>query len=198
MNNTRSLNTWLTTPTRYGINYFDLNDDGIWELQHPALPDIDPDDFVFAAEYLESDDFGHRSPRDGDGDQMEDAFVQCIAAWGVAEKLRMSDLMDHIVDKLERHIEPELQAVLIFACRIYESCDTGLPSRDRLRDYLATHIAENWWIYLGDDHLSGVFIERLKRLPELERDIYARRMAALNERLNADEEGSEDAAMDVD
>ncbi|EDU51505.1 hypothetical protein PtrSN002B_001559 [Pyrenophora tritici-repentis] len=184
---------WLDV--RFGVNHFDLNDDGIFELQHPGLPEIDPDDFVFAAEYLESSDFGHRNPRDGDDDQMQEAFVQCIAAWGVAEKLCMHDLMDHIVEKLERHIEPELMAVVIFAAQIYEAEETPLPSQMRLKDYLATYIAQNWWIYVGDDHLSGPFIERLKTLPELERDIYARRLVALNERLNDAGDGPENGEM---
>ncbi|RMZ71523.1 hypothetical protein GMOD_00006646 [Pyrenophora seminiperda CCB06] len=182
---------------RYGVNHFDLNDAGIWELRHPALPSIAPGDFAFAAEYLESDDFGHRDPRGGDSNIKEEAFVQCIAAWGVAEKLRMTDLMDHIVDKLERCIEePELQVVTIFARQIYEAEDLGLPSQARLKDWLATYIAQNWWIYLGDDHLSGVFLETLMRLPELERDIYVRRLVALNERLDGDEEGDEDGELD--
>ncbi|CAE7216780.1 hypothetical protein HRS9139_07883 [Pyrenophora teres f. teres] len=184
---------WLDV--RFGVNHFGLNDDGIYELQHPALPEIDPGDFVFAAEYLESGDFGHRNPRDGHDDQMQEAFVQCIAAWGVAEKLRMHDLMDHITDKLERHIEPELMAVFIFATQIYRAEETGLPSQVRLQDYLATYIAQNWWIYLGDDHLSSAFIERLKTLPDLERDIYARRLVALNERLDAEKDGPEDGEM---
>jgi len=175
--------------TRYGVNRFDLDDDGVWELRHPALPNIDPDDFVFAAEYLESDDFG---------DQMDEAFAQCIAAWGVAEKLGMHDFMDHIIDKLERHIEPELLAIFIFATQVYGAGDnTGLLSQERLKDYLATYIAENWWIFLADDHLSGGFIEGIQKLPELERDIYARRMAALNERLDTEEDGSGDGDMDA-
>jgi len=131
---------------------------------------------------------------------MGEAFAQCVAAWGVAEKLGMHDFMDHIVDKLERHIEPELLPVLIFATQIYEAGDAAavLLSQERLKDYLATYIAENWWVFLADDHLSGGFIERIQRLPELERDIYARRMAALNERLDVEEDdGSGDGDMDV-
>jgi hypothetical protein len=51
---------------KLGINHFNHNGDGMWELQHPALTEIEPEDFVFAAEYLESDGFGHRHPQEGD------------------------------------------------------------------------------------------------------------------------------------
>jgi hypothetical protein len=44
---------------------------------------------------------------------------------------------------------------------------------------------------LDDDNLSSDFIEKLKRLPELERDIYERRLPALRERLSGDQENSE-------
>ncbi|CAI9635863.1 hypothetical protein GT037_000922 [Alternaria burnsii] len=174
---------------RFGINLFDHNDDGIWNLQHPALVEIDPEDFVFAAEYLESGGFGYRYPQDGG--EMEEAFAQCVSAWFTAEKLGMSDMMDHVVEKLEGCIEPEMQDVLVFAYQVYVSQNTALPSQVRLKDYLAMCIAENWWIYLDDDNLSSDFIEKVKRLPELERDIYQRRLPALLERLSGDQEDSE-------
>ncbi|CAN9116040.1 unnamed protein product [Alternaria alternata] len=174
---------------RFGVNLFDHNDDGIWNLQHPALVEIDPEDFIFAAEYLESGGFGYRYPQDGG--EMEEAFAQCVSAWFTAEKLGMSDMMDHVVEKLEGCIEPEMQDVLVFAYQVYVSQDTALPSQVRLKDYLAMYIAENWWIYLDDDNLSSDFIEKLKRLPELERDIYERRLPALRECLSGDQENSE-------
>jgi protoheme ferro-lyase len=111
-----------------------------------------------------------------------------VSAWITAEKLGMSDMMDHIVDKLEALAEPELQSILVFACQAYSSQDTVLPSQAKLKDYLATYIAENWWIYLLDYHLQSGFIEQLQKLPELERDIYRRRIPSLDERIKRNEE----------
>ncbi|KAL1800476.1 hypothetical protein ACET3X_000818 [Alternaria dauci] len=172
-----------------GINFFGHNDDGIWGLQHPALVDIDPEDFVFVAEYLESDGFGYRNPQDGN--EMDEAFAQCVSAWFTAEKLGMSDMMDHVVEKLEKRIEPGMHDVLVFADQIYRSQDTALLSQAQLKDYCAMYIAENWWIYWGDDNLRSGFIERLRISPELEGDILRRRTQALEERVNDGQEDSE-------
>ncbi|KAG9192050.1 hypothetical protein G6011_10784 [Alternaria panax] len=177
---------------RYGVNHFGHNDDGIWELQHPALTEIEPEDFVFVAEYLESEGFGHRCPQEGD--EIEETFAQCVSAWITAEKLGMFDMMDHIVYKLERLPEPEMQTVLVFACQVYCSQDTALASQARLKDYLAMYVANNWWIYLDDDNLSSAFIQKLKTLPKLERDVYHRRLPALEERIIGND-GDDDIGM---
>jgi hypothetical protein len=182
---------------RFGVNFFDMNEEGMWELQHPALPEIEPRDFVFIAEYLESGDFGHRHPQGGA--DMQEAFAQCVSAWTAAEALGMFDLMEHVIDKLDRLIEPGLDELLAFADLVYKSPDFDLPTHERMKDYLATNIANNFWIYLEDDHLRGEFLEKLKELLELERDIYARRIAALNERLLAgDEDEVEEDGMEMD
>jgi hypothetical protein len=161
----------------------------MWELKHPDLVDIEPEDFVFAAEYLESGGFGHRHPQGGK--EMEEALAQCTSAWITAEKLGMADLMDDIVEKLERLEQPDLQVILVFASHVYESQDTALLSQEKLKDYLAVYIAEHLWIYLGDDDLRSNFIERLQQLPELERDIYQRRIPVLDERIDGHQEDSD-------
>jgi hypothetical protein len=179
---------WLDP--RQGVNYFDINEDGIWELQHPALSEIEPKDFVFIAEYLESGDFGHRHPQGGDA--MEEALAQCVSVWTTAEALGMFDLMEHVIDKLGGLIEPGLDELLMFADLVYKSPDSDLPAHERMKDYLATNLANNYWIYLEDDHLSSTFIEKMKELPRLERDIYRRRIVALNERLSPEDEEQDD------
>jgi hypothetical protein len=172
--------------SRQGLLYFDHNAEGMWQLIHPALADIQPDNFAFVAEYLESAAFGIRYPQEGE--EMNEAFAQCASTWITAEKLGMSDLMDHIVEKLER-IEPEMSAIFIFAVYVYSQ--TPSFSHLKLRDHLAVHIAENWWIYLDDDHLRSEVIKRLQTLPELERDIYQRRIPVLNDRVRASQEDSD-------
>ena len=170
----------------HGVNYFDKNDEGIWQLQHPQLHEIQPADFRFIAEYFASDDFGQRHPRTVD--EMEEAYDQCVAAWGAAVKLGMHDLMDHIVDKLQRIEEPDLYRTLLFACLVYGAPDTEFLACQQLKDLLATRIAEGWLVYLGDDHVSAEFLEKLKVLPELELDIYERRLPALRERIQQQED----------
>jgi len=169
----------------HGIYYFGFTEDKKLELQHSALGNIDPFDFRFVAEYLESDDFGYRHPQNAE--ENEEAFGQCVSAWVVAEKLGMSDLMDYIVDKLE-FIDLGMYEVLVFVSQIYNSPAAGLPSHDRLKDLLVTYMAHNYWVYQGDDHLHSNFIQTVQPLPELDRDISQRRVALLEERGSADDD----------
>ncbi|KAI4955424.1 hypothetical protein J4E91_001284 [Alternaria rosae] len=173
--------------SKQGLLLIDHNDDGMWELKHEALVDIKPDDFTFIAEYLESDGFGHRNPQEGE--EMNEAFAQCVAAWITAEKLGMWDMMEHVAEKL-KGIEPEMLEVLVFGRHVYAQ-DTTSTSQRYLKDYLAVYIAENWWIYFGDDHLRSNFIELLQQFPELEKDVYERRIPVLEERIDKKEEDSD-------
>jgi hypothetical protein len=100
--------------------------------------------------------------------------------------------MEHVIDKLGGLIEPGLDELLMFADLVYKSPDSDLPAHERMKDYLATNLANNYWIYLEDDHLSSTFIEKMKELPRLERDIYRRRTVALNERLSPEDEEQDD------
>ncbi|KAH7380754.1 hypothetical protein BKA66DRAFT_531533 [Pyrenochaeta sp. MPI-SDFR-AT-0127] len=177
---------------RTGIMHFTRNDEGMWILSHPALNDIAPEDFLYIVEYLESDDFGLKNPEGVE--EVQEAFAQIISAWVTALRLGMTDLLDHILDKLER-LPSDMWHIMAFACYAYESQKPCLPAQERLKDVLATDIAQNYWSYLEDDHLSKYFIERLQDLPELERDIYARRIVALDASLDS-EEDVEDAADD--
>jgi hypothetical protein len=162
-------------------------------LSHPALVEIEPDDFIFIAEYLESGGFGHRNP-EGE-DDVQKAFAEMYSAWVTAEKLGMLDLLDHICDKMERLAPWDMWDVMVFACHVYKSHGLDFTAQARMKDMLATDIAQNYWIYIEDDHLSTSFIQRLKQLPELERDIYVRRTSALNSQL--DPEGDDDEDDDI-
>ncbi|EUC37094.1 hypothetical protein COCCADRAFT_1876 [Bipolaris zeicola 26-R-13] len=167
---------------RRGLNHFDYIDN-TWILRHPALRHINPADFDFAAEYLESDDFGIRLP-------LDPLEQQGYAAWSVADRLDMHDLMEHVVDKLEG-ITPGRDEMMVFACRIFGKKGGGdLPGHYRLKEYLARFIAEDWWGYVRE--LGEWFVERLEGLPELERDVCEKRLEALNERLDREEEEEEE------
>lgn len=176
---------------RAGVMHFTLNENKLWELAHPGLSEIEPDAFAFAAEFLESGEFGLKVPV-GQSENKE-AFAQCMSAWATADTLGMIDMMDHIVDKLKERIELDLWDMMVFACRFYEDMDVSLPAHDRLKDFLATYLAKNFWIYIRDDHLSSVFIDRIQALPELEHDIYVRRTLALTQQLQSDDEDQDDS-----
>lgn len=158
-------------------NYFEPIGENTWELIHPRLIDILPADFRWAAEFLSDGDFGHRDP--DDEDQVAETFAQCISAWKTAEILSMDDLMEHIVQKI-RAAQPwwDLWNVMAFACSIYQS-EVTLQAHNDLKALFSEYIAELYFIYLEDDHLSGTFLTRLKQLPELERDVLVKRIARL-------------------
>lgn len=176
---------------KQGLLLIDYNEQGLWELKHPALVDIEPADFAFVAEFLESDGFGHRYPQEGE--ETNEAFAQCVAAWIAAEKLGMWDMMEHVAEKL-KGIEPEMLEVLVFCRHVYAEDATSL-SQDYVRDYLAVYITNHWWEYWGDDHLRSNFMKLLQQFPQLDKDVIERRRPVLEERIDQSQEDS-DADMD--
>lgn len=178
----------------HGIMYFNLNEDRLWELTHPQLANIEPGDFNFVAQFLENEQFGLQQP---EGDEATgEAFAQMISAWESAEKLSAIDLLDHIVDKLERLAPWNLWEILAFACHVYKSLSLALPVQVKMKDMLARYIAQHYWIYLDDDHLSTSFSQRLKDLPELERDICVRRGTALDALLHSEADENEEKSIE--
>lgn len=122
---------------------------------------------------------------------MHEAFGQCVSAWFVAHELDMADLMDDIVDKLQTVVTPDKKEVMSFAERLYRCENADLPCHERLKDYLVEQIAQNWWEYIGGE-VREEFVEMVKGLPELDRDICARRVEVLEEGLLEDDEDEED------
>lgn len=165
-----------------GKNYIEPTGDNTWELVHPQLINIAPEDFRWAAEYLSDGDFGHREPETED--EVADTFAQCMSAWRTAELLDMDDLLEHIVHKI-RASQPwwDLWNVMAFAVSIYQS-EVSLQAHDELKALFSEYVADLFYIYLEDDHLSNTFTDRLKQLPELERDVLTKRCAQLVRRLH--------------
>lgn len=179
-----------------GIMYFETNDDDIYELSHPGLAEIMPEDFAYVAQYLESGIFGLQHP---EGEMaVQNAFAESMAAWTAAEKLGMTDLMEHVVDKVERLAPWDMWDAMAFACIVYQTAGPFLPVQERMKDVLATDLAQHYWVYIQDDHLSDAFIQRLKDLPELERDILRRRTVALSARVDSNSEDEEEDEEDMD
>ena len=169
-----------------GRNYITPVGDNTWELVHPRLVDISPEDFRWAAEFLSDGDFGIRKVEDEE--QAAETFAQCVSAWRTAESLSMDDLLEHIVEKL-RNARPfwDLWNVFAFACSIYQS-EVSLQAQDELKDLFSEFIANHFYIYVEDDHLRNTFLTRLKQLPELEKDVLLKIVARLTQQLSPQDE----------
>ncbi|KAJ4350741.1 hypothetical protein N0V95_004473 [Ascochyta clinopodiicola] len=167
-------------------NYLTPVGENTWELEHPRLSDISPDDFKLVAEFLSDGDFGHRRPQDEE--KVAETFAQCISAWQTAELLNMNDLLDHIVMKIKKTQGLwDMVDVIAFACSVYQS-EISLQTHDELKALFSEYIADYFYVYIGDDHLNSHFITRLQQLPELERDVFEKKAAQSSQRLPPREE----------
>lgn len=155
-----------------GKNYFTPSGENTWELTHPRLDLVSPDDFRMVAEFLSDGDFGVRDPQTED--QVAESFAECIAAWKTAELLGMDDLLDFIVLKMRNaRAWWDMFHVMVFACEIYES-DVALDAHAEMKAMLSDAIAEDFDVYIEDDTLRGEFTTRLKQLPDLRRDVFSK------------------------
>lgn len=154
------------------ISYITPTGENAWELTHPKLSNIDPEDFGFAAEYLTDGDFGHRQP-DGEA-QVAETFAQCMAALEVAQQLNMDDLQEHVIKKIQIAAPWDMYDAMAFACCVYSS--PGVPSEAcyQLRDMLSSYIAEHYTIYVRDESLREQFLDRIQQLPELGGDVHVK------------------------
>jgi hypothetical protein len=177
--------------SRTGTNRFEPSEDKVWELRHPELATIDIEDFRFVAEFLTDDDFGVRIP--DTPEQNKEAIAQCVTAWEAGEKLGMDDLLEHIAEKV-RYLEWDKEDVLTLAIMVYRTPDPVLPAYTTMREYLSSLMAHHFWAYIKDDIVGPYFRKRLRRLPEMERDVLERRAEILRkgEEQDEDEESDED------
>lgn len=175
--------------TLSGRNYFEPVGDNTWELVHPRLAEISPEDFRLAAEFLSDGSFGIRDP--DTEEQVAEAFAECMSAWKTAELLSMDDLLEHIVEKV-RSTRPwwDLFNIMLFACFIYTN-EVPLDAHNDLKSLLSDFIAEHYDIYVEDDVLRAEFMTRLKQLPELKRDVLKKVVEQSEHRLGSEEEDVE-------
>lgn len=161
-------------------NYFTPVGENTWELQHPRLSEIDPEDFKLVAEFLSNGYFGHKHP--DDEEQVANTFAECISTWRTAELLSMDDLLDHIVDKI-RATRPwwDMVSVMAFACSVYQS-EIPLQAHVEIKTMLSEYIAEWYDIYIEDDHLRSEFMTRLRQLPDLKKHVLAKILSQLDQR----------------
>lgn len=178
---------WDRPYFRDGISarhYFTPIRENTWELTHPELANMSPDDFCFVAEYLSNGRFGYSEPEDQE--QFAEFFAQCMSAWRIAEQLKADDLLNHIVEKIhavhDMRDSWDLWNPVMFSCSIYQA-DLQLDAHTELKALFSEFIAEHYHIYLADDHTGGLLLNRFRQLPELEKDVLAKRIDLLERQL---------------
>jgi hypothetical protein len=175
--------------SRTGINHFSLDEDNNWELRHPQLVHVDLEDFRFIAEYLEDGEFGLRIPEGHD--ENKESIAQCMSAWATAEKLGMDDLLEHIAEKV-KFLEWDNEDVLTLAIIIYRTSGPSLHAHDTMRDWISSSLAHHFWTYTKDEAVAPYFRKRLRKLPELERDVFVKRAKSLTTGTEPDEDEESD------
>lgn len=132
-----------------------------WSFERPCLININPDDFLYVADFLSTGDFGCRIVEDGE--QREEAFAQCCSAWVVADELVMEDLLDYIVHKMEKIKPWGMFDVLAFADIVYKTEDSPFPAYAMMKDTLANFVADNYLKYV--EEYTTAFVDRMKEIP---------------------------------
>lgn len=158
-----------------------LKGDKSWSIDNPRLKDISPEDFQFVADYLQTNDFGYRT---FDDDQREEAMTQCIAAWDAGEKLGMDDLLKHVSKKVETTKPWSMEEVLAFAIIVFDAQDSFFDAQAAMKNKLTDFIADNFWEYVSVH--GDVFIDRVRRLPELDRDIHLKMASRATQRMESE------------
>lgn len=164
----------------------DIKDGQGWTIEIPSLQHIDPKPFSCTslllmlhiyryyplteylllpdiAEYLENNEFGTTRVTD---ENRFTAFVECVEAWQIADKLAMHDLREHIVAKLAQAKPWDAALVLPFASIVYEDNGKGeLDEQEELKGMLCDFISDRYY-EIGMTY--GVeLIRTLRELPEL-------------------------------
>ncbi|KAF2006976.1 hypothetical protein P154DRAFT_179983 [Amniculicola lignicola CBS 123094] len=162
--------------------------DGGWLIDRAYLRTISAVDFRLIAQFLENDTFGITYIETEE--QRQESLTECVAAWSIAQELIMDDLMDLIVQKLQSMLRLELEEVLAFASQVYREADDGLEPRRDMKGFLVGRLAEGFW-ELVREHQTN-FLGRLRMFPELELDVFRRRVGVLEGVISEGGEGGGD------
>jgi hypothetical protein len=172
-----------------GTNRFDYTEGGAYVLRHPALASITTDDFQYVAEYLAVEEFGIREPFTPE--EVKIACAQCISAWESAEKLGMDDFLDHIAKKVG-FLAWDHAEVLAMAIIVYRGRGAVLCAHERMREWASGYLAQHFWALTKDPEIGSIFRKRLRKLPELQRDVFVKRAQNLVAGTEQDEDQESD------
>ena len=158
-----------------------------FEFKQPCLKQMDPEDFILIIEYLESGQFGQQVVENDDDRQR--MLAQCGAAWGVAERLGMVDLLEHIVNKLNHAIPWEPEEVLILAELVYITpAALSLQAHEDMKDMLSNFVARNFDDYIIN-HRRAFLATTAARL-EFKADVHEK--VAVLARMELEDEENQD------
>ena len=102
-------------------------------------------------------------------------------------------MLEHVAEKV-KFLEWDDADALTWGIIVYRSSGPVLHAHEMMREWIAGYLAHHFWSYIKDDTLHNIFRKRLRSLPELERDVFAKRA----ERLATGAEPDEDAESDED
>jgi hypothetical protein len=97
-------------------------------------------------------------------------MAQLIAAWDVGVQFGMYDLLEHIVPKVEQCMPWHSFEVLSLAIIVYRVDGTWLDEFERMKDMLTEYMADNFYEMV--EELRDDFTSRIRKMPELERDVH--------------------------
>ncbi|KAF1978340.1 hypothetical protein BU23DRAFT_498278 [Bimuria novae-zelandiae CBS 107.79] len=144
-------------------------EDGTPQLDLPCFRQFDPEDFRYVAEFLSTGTFGHTSV---DESNRDDVFVECAAAWPIADRLVLEDFLDLIVVKVRQTRPWHFEESWALAKIVYQEEGSALDAYVAMKEMLAESIAENF--YTMALQLGAEFLGPLQQLPELRRDVHKR------------------------
>ncbi|KAF2444814.1 hypothetical protein P171DRAFT_283875 [Karstenula rhodostoma CBS 690.94] len=154
-------------------------EDGTLRLDLQCLKDFDPNDFRFVAEFLSTGQFGHSIV---DEETREAVLQECVDAWPIADRIVLEDMLDHIVTKVQQAQLQLWEEAWVLALLVYETPGTPLGAYKLMKEFLVEMLAANFLEKVYD--YGAVVIDRLRDLPELQRDVYKRLLATAEQQVN--------------
>ncbi|KAF2687267.1 hypothetical protein K458DRAFT_485517 [Lentithecium fluviatile CBS 122367] len=151
-----------------------------WTIELPGLELVSPEDFRHVADFLSTGTFGHRVI---DDNNRAEAMAQLVAAWEIAERYGMDDLLGHIVSKIEECMPWDPVEVLAFAIVVYGTEGSWLEEIENMKKMLTEYMAGNFYEMI--EELPKDFLFRLRQIPELQRDVHRRIANNADERAEA-------------
>jgi hypothetical protein len=155
-------------------------DDGTSRLDLQCLTDFDPEHFRFVAEFVSTGQFGHSIVNE----QTRGVVLEeCAAAWPIADRIVLEDLLDYIVNKVQQ-VQLRWDEAWFLALMVYKTSGTPLVAYKLMKDLLVETIADNflYYVYQHGDQVTGP----LRGLPELQRDVYRTLLEIAEKEVNGD------------
>lgn len=146
----------------------------------PCLETISPEDFRYAAEFISTREFGIRLI---DDENRDIAIAECIAAWEVADKLCIEDMLEHVLKKSQQAMPWSTEEVTYFAGIVYKTTDSMFKCYKDMKELLSEYIAAKYYDII--EKYGETFTSRMRNIAELERDVFKKLMMKAEQRMEA-------------